>query len=431
MDYAHQPGAATTYAPLNQQYGGPAGVVDQHSVSGADYSPLTPANGNTADGNKVNVLLGYNPKKYSGKLLRKFYEECVLSYISNTDYEGEIRDYGDTVIIRTIPDIQIRDWKKGDVLQYDTYETGVVELKIDHAKTWSFVTDVLDQKQTDIKNFVESWTTDAAKRIAIAIEKSVYRYIFHTEAYSATEGTPTADVVAAANRGASAGAVSGSYNLGTTASPVVVTPANVIRKINDCGSVMAEQNLPVVNGQDFWMVIDQKFANTLASSELRLAYAMGDGKSIELRGGQMKIPHLDIFDIFRSNILPTAAVTHDQSTGAESAASYKYVLFGHKTALTFAAQLTKNEVLPSPDQFGMLHRGLTVYGFKVIYPKNIGCMVVTYGEDAPQAVSVSGDVAVVNSTTTNKTKLMTTIDGDVAIVNSATAGKEKIATDPT
>ena len=56
--------------------------------------------------------------------------------------------------------------------------------------------------------------------------------------------------------------------------------------------------------------------------------------------------------------------------------------------------------------------------------------VVTYGEDAPQAVSVSGDVAVVNSTTTNKTKLTTTIDGDVAIVNSATAGKEKIATDP-
>jgi|GEM_PF-183596 len=399
MATTHQPGLATTYAPLYNQYGG------GENVAGAGYSNLTPSDGNTSGKNMVNVMLGYNPKKYSGKLLRKFYEECVLSQISNTDYEGEIKDYGDSVIIRTIPDIQVKTWKKGDALTYDTYETGVVELKIDRGLAWAFTTDPLDQKQTDIKNFVETWTTDAAKRQAIAIEKQVFRYVFNSDADSGA-GTPLDTVVASANKGTGAGAVSLSYNLGSTASPVSVNPANVIAKVNDCGSVMAEQNLPVNGGNDFWMVIDQKFANLLMQSDLKLAYAMGDGKSLELRGGQMKIPHLDIFDIYRSNLLPTAVPT---------GGSYKYVLFGHKSALTFAAQLTKNEVLPNPNAFGLLHRGLIVYGFKVIYPKNIGCMICTYSDNVP-ATSVTGSVG---------------ITGDVAIVNSATSGKDKIKTDPT
>lgn len=396
MATTHQPGLATTYAPLYAQYAG------GENVAGAGYSNLTPSDGNTSGKNMVNVLLGYNPKKYSGKLLRKFYQECVLSHISNTDYEGEIKDYGDSVIIRTIPDIQVKTWKKGDALTYDTYETGVVELKIDRGLAWAFTTDPLDQKQTDIKNFVETWTTDAAKRQAIKIEEQVFKYVFNTDGSSGA-GTPEDAVVAAANKGATAGAVSAAYNLGTTASPVSVNPSNVIAKINDCGSVMAEQNLPVNGEGDFWMVIDQKMANLLMQSDLKLAYAMGDGKSLELRGGQMKIPHLDIFDIYRSNILPTAV---------PSGGSYKYVLFGHKTALTFAAQLTKNEVLPNPNAFGLLHRGLIVYGFKVIYPKNIGCMICTYS-DSPAATPISGTVSV---------------SGDVAMVNSATEGKTVIQT---
>lgn len=373
----HQPGLATS--PYNSNMG--AGAPNINAVGA---SPLTPTDANQSGKNMVNMLFGYNPKKYSGKLLRKFYQECVLSYISNTDYEGEIKDYGDTVIIRTTPDIKVRSWKKGDQLQYDTYETDVVELTIDRGVTWGFVTDPLDQKQTDIKSFVENWTADAAKRQAIQIETEVFQYVFNTAGTTGTAGVPLDAVIASANKGSTAGAVAGSYDLGTISAPVVISSANVVKKINDCGSVMAEQNLPVNGGNEFWMVIDQKMANIIASSELRLAYAMGDGKSLELRGGQMKIPHLDIFDIYRSNILPSAVPSGGQ---------YHYVLFGHKSALTFAAQLTKNEVLPNPNAFGLLHRGLIVYGFKVIYPKNIGCMVCTYDDSlVTNTVAVSGTV---------------------------------------
>ena len=35
-----------------------------------------------------------SPEIWSGKLIEKFYAATVLSAISNTDYEGEIKSYG-------------------------------------------------------------------------------------------------------------------------------------------------------------------------------------------------------------------------------------------------------------------------------------------------------------------------------------------------
>src|SRR5215471_7396117 len=43
------------------------------------------------------------PEIWSGKLIEKFYASTVLAAISNTDYEGEIRNQGDKVHIRPKP----------------------------------------------------------------------------------------------------------------------------------------------------------------------------------------------------------------------------------------------------------------------------------------------------------------------------------------
>ena len=40
------------------------------------------------------------PAIWSGKLIEKFYNATVLAAIANTDYEGEIKNYGDTINIR-------------------------------------------------------------------------------------------------------------------------------------------------------------------------------------------------------------------------------------------------------------------------------------------------------------------------------------------
>ncbi|NCX99607.1 MAG: hypothetical protein EBX35_13795 [Planctomycetia bacterium] len=56
------------------------------------------------------------PQLWAGKWLEKFYASSVLTAIANTDYEGMIAQQGDTVNIRTVPDIQIRDYVAGQNL---------------------------------------------------------------------------------------------------------------------------------------------------------------------------------------------------------------------------------------------------------------------------------------------------------------------------
>jgi len=53
------------------------------------------------------------PEIWSGKLQVKFYKSTVLAEITNNDWEGEIKSMGDTVHIRSIPTITIRNYEKG------------------------------------------------------------------------------------------------------------------------------------------------------------------------------------------------------------------------------------------------------------------------------------------------------------------------------
>src|SRR5262245_57255462 len=78
---------------------------------------------------------------WSGKLIEKFYASTVLAAISNTDYEGEIRNQGDRVHIRTKPTITIRPYLVGGNLQVDRPGSNIVDLKIDQGL---YFTEILD-----------------------------------------------------------------------------------------------------------------------------------------------------------------------------------------------------------------------------------------------------------------------------------------------
>ena len=81
------------------------------------------------------------PEIWSGKLIEKFYATTVLAAISNTDYEGEIRNQGDKVHIRTKPTITIRDYLIGGQLAVDRPASNIVDLKIDKGKYFNEILD--------------------------------------------------------------------------------------------------------------------------------------------------------------------------------------------------------------------------------------------------------------------------------------------------
>lgn len=280
---------------------------------------------------------------WSAKMQQKFYLSTVFGEIANTEYEGEIKKAGDTVRIRTVPDLTIRTYTKGQSLTYEQPESAYVDLLIDKGKYWAFSADDVDKRQADIA-FVEKFSDDAGEQMKIAIDSDVLNGV-----YGAAN---------ASNIGATAGVKSGAFDLGTTAASEAIDKTNVLDYIVDCGSVLTEQNVPET---DRWMVIPTWFANMLKKSDLKDASMTGDTKST-LRNGRLGM--IDNFTLYVSN----------NYTGISDTNTCYNVLFGHKSAITFASQIVSTEKLRNPSSFGDLIRGLNVYGYKVVVPKALGVL---------------------------------------------------------
>ncbi|NVZ22643.1 hypothetical protein HX794_23645 [Pseudomonas costantinii] len=287
---------------------------------------------------------GFIPALWSGKLVQKLYAATVFGEIANTDYEGEIKNQGDTINIRTVPSIVIKDYKIGGGLNYEKPVSDKVTLQIDQAKYFAFEVNDVDAHQADIK-LMDEFSTDGGEQMKVAIDTTLLNRHY-------------ADA-AAPNRGDTAGALSGDINLGKAGAPVKITKENILDVLVDCGTVLDEQNIPE---QGRWVVLPAWMNGMLKKSDLRDASIMGDATSVFRNG---KVGMLDRFTVYISN--NTTAV--DDVAAAKKASN---VMFGHKKAITFASQMTQMETLPNPNDFGKLVRGLNVFGSKVIDPKAVG-----------------------------------------------------------
>jgi hypothetical protein len=284
----------------------------------------------------------------------------MLSEIANTDYEGELKNQGDTIRIRLAPSISISDYTVGQNLSYEVPTPIFQDMQVNKGKYFGVqVNDVLAY-QSDM-NLMNMFTEDAAKQLKIAIENEVF---FNN---MVTEGP------AAANEGATAGAISAAYNLGTDVAPVdQATPENVLKAILRMSTVLDEQNVPE-DGR--WLVISPFDRHLLMQSNIAQAYFTGDAQST-IRSG--KIGMLDRFTVYVSNLLPkgaagkalVAGLTDPATGGAVSnAKARRLMVAGTKAAMSFAMTVNKTEPLRNQTDFGDIVRGLAVYGRKTVKPE--------------------------------------------------------------
>jgi len=290
------------------------------------------------------------PVVWSGKLVEKFYTATVFGAIANTDYEGEISDYGDQVIIRTTPTLTIVNYQIGDALVYETPINANTTLDLNKGKYFAFTLDDVDAMQSDI-NLMDDWSEDASEQMKIAVDSDVITNIITD--------------VAAANKGLTAGVISGDIDLGATgtngSNAFLIDKTTILDYLVDMGTVLDEQNVPETGR---WLVMPAWMVATIKKSDLKDASLAGDGTSI-MRNGLVGM--VDRWMIYLSNNI--IGITEGTAT------LYKPVA-GHKAGLTFAAQMVKMETLPNPDSFGQLIRGLNVYGYKVVEGKYLTTGVV-------------------------------------------------------
>ncbi len=292
---------------------------------------------------RPNYSGNFIPEIWSGKLIENFYDATVLSAISNTDYEGEIRQMGDTVNIRTTPEITIKTYVKGQTLSVENPDKPKLQLVIDKGEYFACVEDDVDKVQSDI-NLMDTWSKDASERMKIKIDQRVL-----------TDILPD---ISAYNKGATAGRITGNIDLGTTGSAIAISKTNVLDYIVDMGTVLDEANCP--EGERF-LVIPAKMAGMIKKSDLKDASITGDSMSV-IRNGRLGM--IDRFTVYMSHNLSV-------SSGKFS------IIAGHKMGFTFASQMTNMETIRSETTFGNIIRGLQVYGYKVVKPEALAQGIVT------------------------------------------------------
>jgi hypothetical protein len=292
---------------------------------------------------RPNYSGNFIPEIWSGKLIENFYDATVLAAISNTNYEGEIRRMGDTVNIRTTPEITIKTYVKGQTLSVENPDKPKIQLVIDKGEYFACIEDDVDKVQSDI-NLMDTWSKDASERMKIKIDQRVL-----------TDILPD---ISADNKGSTAGRISNNIDLGTTGSPIAITKTNVLEYLVDIGTVLDEANCPE---SDRFVVIPAKMAGMIKKSDLKDASLTGDSVSI-LRNGRLGM--IDRFTVYMSHNLNNAS-------GKFS------VIAGHKMGFTFASQMTEMETIRSESTFGNIIRGLQVYGYKVVKPEALAQGIIT------------------------------------------------------
>jgi len=301
---------------------------------------------------------GFIPQLWSNKLNAKFYASTMMTEIANTDWEGEIKNQGDTIRIRTAPSITIRDYGgAGSTLSSEVPAPIYTDMQITQGKYFSVqVNDVLaHQADMDLMNM---FTDDAAKQLKINIENDCFFQWFVT------------DGADAANVGATAGALSSEYNLGTDIAPIdQATPSNVLKTILRMSAALDEQNVPE---EGRWLIITPYDRQLLMQTDIAQAYFTGDASST-IRTG--KVGMLDRFTVYVSNLMPKGAAGRALVPGLSATASgailtnaknRRMMVAGTKASCAFASQISKTEPLRNQTDFGDIVRGLAVYGRKVV-----------------------------------------------------------------
>jgi hypothetical protein len=289
----------------------------------------------------------FTPAIFSQKVLKKFRKIAVAHQITNTDFAGEIANYGDTVHIISEPDVQTFTYVRGQQVTPSDLIDIDQQLTVDQGTGFAFKVDDIEKAQSHI-----NWESLAADRAAYKLNDAFDSNIL---SYLMTNSTTN--------------------SLGTTSAPQVValSPSSgqfsPLGLMNRVARTLREANVPMDDlwcaaPPSFWELIEDENSKLMAvnitgDAASQLRPGIFDGKIVEgkIRG----------FDCYLSNNLPVGA--NGNASAGTGSGYWTGILFGHKSAAATATQIIKTESFRDPDTFADVVRGLNVYGRKVLRPE--------------------------------------------------------------
>lgn len=280
------------------------------------------------------AITSFIPEVWNARLLNALDKNHVATNLVNRDYEGEIKNAGDTVHINTIGEVAVRNYTQGTPLSYDALSTTDQTLVISQQKYFAFNVDDVDKAQ-------------AAGDV---MDKAMSR-----AAYSLT------DVADAYLLGIIAAGGSADNYVGTSANPIGLTASNIYSQIVALKTKLDKKNVPT-QGRS---VVLPPEAHSLLLMDERFTKADATTEETIVNGYVGRVAGFDVY--MSNNCVATSADTPVYSITAQVA-----------DATTYAEQILNIEPLRLESSFSDAVRGLHVYGAKVTRPEEIATLFATF-----------------------------------------------------
>ncbi len=281
------------------------------------------------------MSLEFIPTVWAARLLVALEKALVYGQtnVCNRDYEGEIRQAGNTVKIASIGDVSIGDYvKDNDIADPEVLSDDDQSLVIDQAKYFNFYVDSVDRAQQNVNVLDE------------AMRRSAWGLRAKADAFLAT---------------AMDAAVPTGNKIGSTGTPKVPTKDDAYEYLVDLGVLLDEASVPL---EGRFVVVPAWFHGLLLKDQ-RFVKAGTRRSDVALANGE--VGEAAGFAILKSNNVPN-------TTGTK----YK-ILAGHSIATAYVEQIVDLQTYKPEKRFGDAVKGLHVYGARVIRPEALACLIAS------------------------------------------------------
>ncbi len=311
--------------------------------------------GNLPNGN-------FSPVIYSQKVQQAFRKTSVVESITNSDYFGEIANFGDTVRIIKEPEITVKEYARGVQITPQDLDDEDFSLVVDKANYFAFKVDDIEEAHSHV-NFESLASDRAGYRLRDQHDQEVLGYLsgFKQSALSTAAGTAN-DVVSGSKAVSTAGSdelltsmklrkdsfgnittgSAGDHSIplaarlpGATALPTATaSPLMVIARM---ARLLDSQ---FVDSAGRWLVVDPVFIELLKDEDSRLLNSDFGGSGIQ---GGLAVTQLHGFDVYVSNNLPSVGTGPATTGSANQNSNFGVIVGGHSSAIASASQITKTE----------------------------------------------------------------------------------------
>ena len=264
------------------------------------------------------------PTVWAGAILRWLEKSLVYASVCNRNYEGDIKNQGDSVKINQIGDITVNTYAKTDIT-VQTLNDAAMFLKIDQAKYFAFSVDDMDKVQSNV-NLLEA----ASQKAGYAIRDTADQFI--------------------ATKYADAGVTTG---LGTTSVPLDISAdgaGSTVKASNLMSRFQRRLDDAKCPKDGRWLVIPPWLEQKLILEKILLP--LPNGTDVNYDNGRIGQKVFG-FDVRVSQNVPV------------SSSKYR-IMAGSMDAITYADQIVSVESFRPDLRFSDAVKGLHVYGAKVV-----------------------------------------------------------------